>query len=183
MRAVRFPRLGASIAIIAFVLVACGQGGGDDVVSPIPALNATRAPLLPTDATELPAFDAGSYERLLAQLTGTPVVVNVWASWCAPCRLEAPLLKEASIRYGSRVQFVGIDIVDSRASSLSYLRRYGLTYPSVSDGTAAIRDALGFVGQPDTVFYDAEGTVAMSWAGPLTPTVLQRGLSRIVPPA
>jgi cytochrome c biogenesis protein CcmG, thiol:disulfide interchange protein DsbE len=182
MRPVRFPRLVATLATVALVVVACRRGAGVDVVSPVPALNATHAPLLPTDATELPSFDPGRFQQLLSQLKGTPVVVNVWGAWCAPCRSEAPLLQQASQRYGRRVQFLGVDILDSRSSSRSYTRRYGLAYPSVFDESAAIRDALGFLGQPDTVFYDADGNVTMKWAGQLTPSVLRHGLARILPP-
>ncbi len=77
------------------------------------AHNATTAALLPVRVAELPTFTPQDYEQLLTQLRGTPVVVNVWASWCGPCQAEAPLLHGAVERYGDRVQFVGIDILDT----------------------------------------------------------------------
>ena len=78
-----------------------------------PAQNAVTAPLLPTHVAELPTFDVQTYQELLTQMRGTPVVVNVWAAWCGPCQAEAPLLHEASQTYGDRVQFLGVDILDS----------------------------------------------------------------------
>jgi thiol-disulfide isomerase/thioredoxin len=154
-------------------------GGGDR--TPVPALNATQAALLPTDASALPPFDLATFQELLGQLKGTPVVVNIWAAWCAPCREEAPDLASASRSYGSRVQFLGVDILDSRSSARSFMAEFGWTYPSVFDPSAAVRNGLGFVGQPDTVFYDAGGRIAMTWQGPLTQDALQKGLKRILP--
>ena len=95
---------------------ACGGSGSDPGgaadVGP-PARNATTAALLPTHVAALPTFDVQTYHELLTQLRGTPVVVNVWAAWCGPCKAEAPLLHTASQTYGDRVQFLGVDILDS----------------------------------------------------------------------
>ena len=141
-----------------------------------PARNATTAPLLPTSVAALPRFDVDTYERLLKQLRGTPVVVNVWASWCGPCKAESPLLREASRSYGGRVQFLGVDILDTLGGARTFLAVEKITYPSVFDPPGAIRDALGMIGQPATVFYDANGTVVSSWDGQLTATALQEGI-------
>jgi thiol-disulfide isomerase/thioredoxin len=177
-----------ALAFVVLSMVAAGctsgasdVGGGDR--TPVPALNATQAALLPTDASALPPFDLATFQELLGQLKGTPVVVNIWASWCGPCREEAPDLASASRTYGSRVQFLGVDILDSRSSARFFMAEFGWTYPSVFDPSAAVRNGLGFVGQPDTVFYDAEGGIAMTWQGPLTPDALQKGLRRILPEA
>jgi len=173
-----------AFTLVAMVAAACtggASGPGDGDHTPVPALNATRAPLLPTGASALPQFDFATYRDLLGQLKGTPVVVNIWAAWCAPCRAEAPDLAAASRSYGSRVQFLGVDILDSRSSARSFMAEYGWTYPSVFDPAAEIRNGLGFVGQPDTIFYDARGRIAMTWQGPLTPEALQKGLRRILP--
>lgn len=173
-----------AFVVIAMAAAAC-TGGASDVAggdrTPVPALNATQTPLLPTDASALPQFDFATFQELLGQLKGTPVVVNIWAAWCGPCRVEAPDLASASGTYGSRVQFLGVDILDSRSSARSFMAEYGWTYPSVFDPRAEIRNGLGFVGQPDTIFYDARGRIAMTWQGPLTPAALQKGLRQILP--
>jgi cytochrome c biogenesis protein CcmG/thiol:disulfide interchange protein DsbE len=141
-----------------------------------PAQNATAAALLPSHVASLPTFDVQTYQQLLTQLQGTPVVVNVWAAWCGPCKAEAPLLHTASQTYGDRVQFLGVDILDSLDGARGFIADHGLTYPSVFDPSGAIRDSLGMVGQPVTVFYDADGNVVSSWDGQLSQTALDDGI-------
>jgi cytochrome c biogenesis protein CcmG, thiol:disulfide interchange protein DsbE len=140
------------------------------------ARNAATAPLLPTHVAELPAFDVDSYQRLLTQLRGTPIVVNVWAAWCGPCKAEASLLHGASQTYGDRVQFLGVDILDSLDGARGFIAEHGLTYPSIFDPSGAIRDSLGMIGQPVTVFYDSDGNVAKTYPGQLTQTALDQGI-------
>jgi len=117
-----------------------------------------------------------TYQRLLTQLHGTPVVVNVWAAWCGPCRAEASLLHGASQTYGDRVQFLGVDILDSLDGARGFIADHGLAYPSVFDPSGAIRDSLGMIGQPVTVFYDADGNVAKTYPGQLTQAALDQGI-------
>ncbi len=140
------------------------------------ARNATTAALLPTHVAELPTFDTDTYRRLLTELRGTPVVVNVWAAWCGPCKAEAPLLHAASHTYGDRVQFVGVDILDSLGGARGFIADHGFTYPSIFDPSGSIRDSLGMIGQPVTVFYDAKGNVAKTYEGQLTQTALDEGI-------
>lgn len=107
-------------------------------------------------------------------------MVNIWASWCGPCRSEAPILAAAARTYAGRVQFLGVDILDSRASARAFIREFGWTYPSVFDPTGSIRDQLGLIGQPATLFYDASGNLASTWVGPLTPAVLAGRLHQVL---
>lgn len=146
----------------------------------MPAANASTASLLPTNVLALPSFDYAKFQELLGQLRGTPVLVNVWASWCGPCQAEAPHLADAAERFGSKVQFLGVDILDSRPSARSFMEREGWTYPSVYDETGSIRDQLGFIGQPVTAFFDASGTLVSSWSGPVTPEILTRRLQDLL---
>lgn len=173
MRLVR-SRLLVATLLCALVAVGCSNGDGT---------TAAGGPLLPADPYELPAFDMAMYEQLLTQLEGTPVLVNIWASWCAPCRDEAPLLASAHEEFGDRVQFVGLDILDERGSAREFMREYGWTYPSVFDAAGGIRDGLGILGQPATLFYDASGELVTTWTGPLTEEALADGLDAIVMPA
>lgn len=173
MRPVAFPRSHVAsllMGLIGVAAVACaptGSPAGSDAHTPVPARNAAEAPLLPTDAVALPEFDLARFQRLLGQLEGTPVLVNVWGSWCGPCRLEAADLAAAHKTYGDRVQFLGVDILDARASARGFMREFGWTYPSVFDPPGAIRDGLGLLGQPVTLFYDAGGEVIDRWVGPI----------------
>ena len=173
MRLVRPRRLVATL-LLAFVAAGCANGSGGET---------SEGPLLPADPYELPAFDMAAYEQLLAELEGTPVLVNIWASWCGPCRDEAPHLATAHAEFGDRVQFLGVDILDERGSAREFMREYGWTYPSVFDGPGAIRDGLGILGQPATLFYDASGELVTTWSGPLTEEALAEGLDEIATPA
>jgi thiol-disulfide isomerase/thioredoxin len=170
MRLVRSKTL-VAILLCAFVAVGCSNGTGD----------AAGGPLLPADPYELPAFDMAAYDQLLAELEGTPVLVNIWASWCAPCKDEAPHLASAHAEFGDRVQFLGLDILDERGSAREFMREYGWTYPSVFDSTGAIRDGLGILGQPATLFYDPSGDLVRTWSGPITEEVLNETLEAIAP--
>lgn len=138
------------------------------------------ARLLPSTATALPSFDLASYESLIRELRGRPVVVNIWASWCGPCRDEAPHLRAAHEGFGDRVQFIGVDILDARADARAFMREVGWTYPSVFDVTGEIRDGLGLIGQPVTLFYDADGELVDTWIGPLTRQALTTRLADLV---
>lgn len=160
-------RLGLALACGA-LLAACGSNG--------PSTPAR----LPTEPTALPEFTLADYRLALGQLRGTPVVVNVWASWCGPCREEAPLLAAANETYGDRVRFIGVDILDERGSARDFMREYGWTYPSVFDPSGAIRDGLGLLGQPVTLFYDASGELVDTWTGPLTEERLDANLHAIL---
>jgi len=182
MRPVTLRRL-ALLGSIAFVVAACGgePGGlGGASAAAVPARNATRAPLLPTDAVELPEFDLETYRELLGQLRGTPVLVNFWGSWCGPCRAEAPDLAAAHREFGNRVQFLGVDLLDARESARAFMAEFGWRYPSLFDPPAAIRDGLRLLGQPATLFYDADGALVDRWVGPISRDELRSRLTAIM---
>jgi hypothetical protein len=128
----------------------------------VSAQNAAIAPLLPSSVDAMPSFDVAKYRTLLEQLHGTPVVVNIWSS------------------YGDRIQFLGVDIQDTRSAAAAFIKEFDWRYPSVFDSSGQIRDELGFVGQPETIFIDSSGRALSNWSGPLTPEALQRNLARIL---
>jgi cytochrome c biogenesis protein CcmG/thiol:disulfide interchange protein DsbE len=167
------------LALVALAATTCASGSGSAATVGVPATNATTAPLLPVDAVELPDVDLATFRQLLSQLRGTPVVVNVWASWCGPCRHEAPHLADAAETYGDRVQFLGIDILDSRGSARGFIREFGWTYPSLFDATGTVRDGLGLLGQPDTVFFDQRGHELARVTGPIAPEELTKRLEQL----
>ncbi|MGI8774965.1 MAG: TlpA family protein disulfide reductase [Actinomycetota bacterium] len=122
----------------------------------------------------------GDRELALSELAGKPVVLNFWASWCEPCRDEAPMLKEAHERYGDRVEFLGVNIKDARTEALAFDEEFGLTYPDVRDEGGSIYSAYGLTGQPETFFIDAEGKIFEHVNGPLFEDVFARIMSRLV---
>jgi cytochrome c biogenesis protein CcmG, thiol:disulfide interchange protein DsbE len=172
MRSVTPRRALPWLLCVSLLASACGSSGA--------ATDASGR--LPSDPYLLPEFDKASYDRMLARQEGTPVLVNIWASWCGPCRNEAPFLAAAHKTYGDRVRFVGVDILDTRDSARAFMHESGWTYPSVYDPSGAIRDGLGVIGQPATLFYDADGTLVRTWLGPLTERALSSNLERIAGP-
>lgn len=101
----------------------------------------------------------GGEPTSLAAIEG-PAVVNLWASWCGPCREELPLLARLDEEVGEQVQVVGVDFADSAPeAALELAERSGVTYPQLFDPEQALRAPLGVVGLPQTVFVDADGRV------------------------
>lgn len=114
------------------------------------------------DATPLPSerlatVDEEAFGSILVGLRGRPVVVNVWASWCGPCRVEAPLLQRASEQYDDQVTFLGVASRDDVDSAAAFLDRYDISYPNVFDSSGEVRRALGLRGFPTTYIFDADG--------------------------
>jgi cytochrome c biogenesis protein CcmG/thiol:disulfide interchange protein DsbE len=89
-------------------------------------------------------------------LKGTPVIMNFWASWCGPCRQEAPLLEKTFRDVGEQVTVVGVDTTDTMSAARAFVQKFGVTYPIVWDPDGMILKDLDIhTGLPDTVFIDS----------------------------
>jgi len=94
----------------------------------------------------------------VSDLRGKAVVVNFWASWCVPCRDEAPVLQKTYERYRDRgLVVLGVDVNDFRKDARRFMTRYGLTYPVVYDGKGSTVGKWGVRGFPETFFVDRTG--------------------------
>jgi cytochrome c biogenesis protein CcmG, thiol:disulfide interchange protein DsbE len=142
--------------------------------------NASSAPLLPTGPCDLPAFDHAKFQELLAQLRGTPVVVNVWGSLCGPCITEAPQLARVAKKYEGRVQFLGVDTNDLRPLARGFILKHGYPYPSVFDPHRSVLNGLKLRAPPDTIIFDASGRLVFLQPGPITEEILLRELAKVV---
>jgi cytochrome c biogenesis protein CcmG, thiol:disulfide interchange protein DsbE len=176
-------RLLAAICALGLLAAGCTADAESDPtpsVGGVPAVNAADAALLPSHVDELPDMDPAGFQDLLEQVRGTPLVVNVWAAWCAPCRVEAPELAKAAARYGSRIQFLGIDVLDNRTDARAFTREFGWTYPSVFDAAHAIPTSMGHSGQPVTLFYAADGTLMGAVDGQISAERLELGIQQLL---
>ncbi|ONH29920.1 oxidoreductase [Pseudofrankia asymbiotica] len=134
------------------------QSAGQDFVPP-----AERKP-----APEL-AGDTLTGEKLdVASLRGKPVVINFWASWCAPCREETPHLVELA-RQRPGVEFVGVNEEPRTSPGLAFARDYSVSYPSISDKNGILSAGWPIsLGLPSTVVLDAKGQIAARFTGPVS---------------
>lgn len=134
----------------------------------------------PVPDRQLPVLGGGGQGEI-ADYRGHWVLVNLWASWCTPCRREAPLLDRVARRYRrSNLRVLGIDVQDNSEDALAFLREFRVGYPqlrSVGDERSA---AFGSTGVPENFLVDPEGKLAFIWRGPVDEQILKRQVLPIV---
>jgi thiol-disulfide isomerase/thioredoxin len=167
----------AAAALLAgLVLAACGSGGGagnpdsrltpDQATAPLedasPQLTGIRE-----EANQLLDGGTEAYDQRLEELKGTPIVVNKWASWCGPCRLEFPWFQSLAEKRGGEIAFLGVASNDSEDAASTFLSELPLPYPSYLDPDLKIAQDLGGPPQafPATAFYDRSGELAFTHPG------------------
>ena len=119
-------------------------------------------------AAKLTEMSADAFEGVLVGLHGKPVIVNIWASWCAPCRTETPLLERAWKAHSDEVTILGVASKDIASESLAFIDEFDVTFPNVFDATGEIRSRLGLRGFPTTYVFDRNGTLQTTIIGGLT---------------
>lgn len=162
-----------SVAAAGLIVAGCGAESGGDYGGEHPdyanAFAGAPAPLRAQykQSNELLPGGNDAFEGRIASLRGYPVVVNIWASWCGPCRFEFPTLQQLSARYAKQVAFLGVNSQDSDDAARTFLEEAPVPYPSYSDGDQAITEALGAGrGLPNTAFYDRRGELCFLKQGP-----------------
>jgi cytochrome c biogenesis protein CcmG, thiol:disulfide interchange protein DsbE len=143
----------------------------------LPACSGTTATAKATQV-ELAPLKGGAPVQL-ASYAGRPLVVNLWASWCTPCRVEMPMLQQASEQLGRRASFVGVTSDDHRSALLSAAGKAGVTYPLLYDKGGIAQADLAVTALPTTFFFDAHGHLVATHAGVLTRSALMAELHRL----
>jgi len=115
-------------------------------------------------------------ELALHQLRGRPVVLNFWASWCVPCKKEAPILDAAARAHAGTVVFLGVDVQDLTSDARTFLRHHRVRYASLRDNAGATYDGYGLTGVPETYWIDARGRIVAHFAGPVSTAQLDDGI-------
>lgn len=129
----------------------------------------------------LPALEGGGSESL-ADYRGKWVLVNFWASWCLPCRAEAPALEEFQQRHeGPRFTVLGIDTQDLSDDAQAFVEKYGLTYPQLRDGNGDTADEYGTTGVPETFLVDPAGKVRLAVPGSVDEDYLRDEVEPLLP--
>jgi cytochrome c biogenesis protein CcmG, thiol:disulfide interchange protein DsbE len=177
--------IAALLALLVYGLTASSPD--DSIDSRLAELRAAEAPAL-----ELPVLQRGSLgpladelrpaladDRLaLGDLRGIPVALNFWASWCPPCRSEAPLLERAwrSMRRQG-VVMLGLNMQDLTGDARDFMREFGVSYPNVRDQSDDVAIDWGVAALPETFFVDARGRVVGHVIGALSDSQLRAGIS------
>lgn len=155
----------ALLAVAAVASIVTGCGGSDSVYdgSPPPdygGLADAPPPLaaLYSQGNDLLPGGSEAFDRQMSEIEGFPAVVNVWASWCGPCRAEFPHFQKVSASLGTEVAFIGVNSQDAESAAATFLEESPLPYPSFSDPEKEITNQLDAGrGLPATAFFNAAG--------------------------
>ncbi len=141
------------IAVVAFGASRANRG------SNLPDFEPSGDAISVPTAGELPDATLDEFEGMLVGLRGQPVVVNIWASWCAPCRTEMPMLQDAAEAFAGRATILGVASNDDPRAARAFLDEIGVTYPNVFDPSGEIRVALELTAYPTTYVIGSDGTI------------------------
>lgn len=197
-----WPRTAGSLLVAVVLLVSCvpetqssdGAYGGRNPlagveVTPVPIQGTAPCSALSQNQQSVPAASSWTDLSLpclteessveLASLGPRLTIVNLWASWCGPCREEMPLLEAAARDYagGDEVQFVGVATRDAPEASARFLEEVDATFPQLVDVDGDLLAELGIPGLPATIALDGEGRVAQRIVGPVTADDIERLVS------
>lgn len=159
----------AIVAIVGYVVTRPSDTGGE--------FRATGAPTSMPPAGQLTEVSADEFESILVGQIGTPVIVNVWASWCAPCRTETPLLERTAAAVAGDVVILGVASKDTAGNARAFMDEFDVTYPNLFDASGDIRARLGLRGFPSTYVFGADGALRTTIVGGLTEQRLAAVLS------
>lgn len=185
----RYARLGIRMAVLGLVLLVVVlavqeiRSRGTARVSGLTIANyraVAQADDRPAPDFRLPALD-GSGEIAMSDFRGDVVVLNFWATWCGPCRREAPGLQSTWDAYrDGGVRFLGVNYRDDRAAARAYEREFGITYPSVFDPAGELAFSYELVGLPTTFIIDREGRIVYRFVGYIDAAILRDALDDVL---
>ena len=156
------------VAVLALIALAgCGADDPESTPADPAQFEGAPAPIAALHAQQNELLDGGAkaFKARLEELSGYPVVVNKWASWCPPCRAEFPYFQRQAARLSKKVAFIGVDSNDNDENARRFLEDYPVPYPSYKDPSLDIADLLEGIAFPTTAFFDKNGKLAYSKQG------------------
>jgi thiol-disulfide isomerase/thioredoxin len=169
------------VPLMALVLSSCGGGGSSMAEESFVSGNGSISYIKPSDRIAAPALSGMTLSgKNYTYDVGQVAVVNVWASWCAPCRAEAPTLAALTEKY-TDVAFIGILTRDNPVNAEAFARRFALPYPTLIDDSVLIgfRKSLPANAIPSTVLIDKRGNVAARISGEVTYSSLAELIEKV----
>lgn len=142
------------------------------------APQATLQDLGPARDFKLKLLDGNKFVSLKT-FKGKPLVINFWASWCPPCRQEAPTLSALARKYQRQVQFLGIIFQDTEPQVRAYIKEFNVPYPNAWDPKQEAANTYGITGVPETYFIDSQGRLRGKWIGAINAETLESFLSQL----
>ena len=141
----------------------------------------------PTDppasiAPDFTMLDMEGNEVTLASFFGKPIVLNFWASWCGPCKMEMPEIQKFYDKYGQEIHFLLVSVDDSLDAAKTFISDSGYTFPVYFDTTSVGAYTYGASSIPLTFFIDAEGNLTAYYMGAMSESILQQGVDMIYIP-
>jgi cytochrome c biogenesis protein CcmG/thiol:disulfide interchange protein DsbE len=148
--------------IVVLVLASCSSSATGDV-----------------GGADLPEVDAAVFEQRLTSLE-RPAVVNVWASWCIPCRSEAPLLANAYAAHGDEIEFIGVDVEDNQPDAKAFIAEFGIEFDQVFDRHRSVPNHYAGIGTPITFFFAPGGELVRTHNGIIDERDLALGIDELL---
>lgn len=148
---------------------------GEETLSDRPA-----APQVGQLAPDFTLTSLDGEQITLSELEGKPVVLNFWATWCPPCRVEIPILEAVSQSFEGEAIILGIDVQESPGTVEAFVERFGMTYPVVLDQDGYVTKAYQVRAFPTTYFIDSRGVVTEVFTGPLNEPLLRTRLIELL---
>jgi cytochrome c biogenesis protein CcmG, thiol:disulfide interchange protein DsbE len=151
------------MVLVAFALAACGGGGQ-------PAADLAQLPQV-----VLPHL--GEAAALQLEEIDGPVVINLWATWCAPCRRELPDFEQVHLELGDEVRFIGVNLGDRATDAARFISEVGVTFEQYLDADGTLNQKLGTATLPVTVITDNRGRIALVHSGPMDAQQLRTAIA------
>jgi cytochrome c biogenesis protein CcmG, thiol:disulfide interchange protein DsbE len=153
-------------------------GGPGPEAFPRPRALSERLPAAPGPLPEvrLPGF-AGRCDVAVTRYRGRPLVINLWATWCAPCVEEMPAFQQVAVATRGRVAVLGVNVADDPDAAKAFVARIGITYDLAADPHQEFFRQIAAIGMPTTLLVDSQGTVVYHHTGPLDASALRRLLA------
>jgi cytochrome c biogenesis protein CcmG/thiol:disulfide interchange protein DsbE len=189
----RWPLRVATLSVVVGLLgllawATLSAGSGNSLVSRIAADEAPPAPAFSLEVLwpRAETWPVETRRRMadgrvdLDELRGRPVVINFWASWCIPCRDEAPILNASARAHAGEVVFLGVDVQDLKSDALAFSREFATPYVSVRDRGNGTYEDYGLTGVPETYYLDDAGRIIAHTPGAISRASLEEGIAQAI---